>query len=423
MSNASLAHLEKLTSLDLTHNFLRSLTADLIIPLRNLQDLRLDDNDISMVATDVLTPSLKLNKLSLSDNPLNCDCTLLDFANWLTNSTTLTDEDKTSAVCATPPALENGILAQVSPGSLLCGEPVPSFGSSAVSGTRSRINFKRFDYLESGGVNLVWNVDSCSTPYSCDSLIVYEISGGSEVAIETQPLGCESRDMTDPCTLPVTLPTTLRLEAGHSYRYCVMIVPSLDDLVMALGDLGCTDVFTLERTTTLKQRPSSTAGVTRVASIRTNTSDDGFLYVDVNLVGRSSRDPEDCDLSLVVFSAESVIRERKLNCSKSFATVTDLAQGPYRVCATLQQESEHSSQRCVDVTVRGTTRHWARLEIVLFAVIVVACALLFAALWAGRSLINRTRPTRIQGQCFLPAEEFEITHRARYVKLLTTTKV
>lgn len=427
VSSASLAHLEKLTSLDLTHNFLRSLTADLILPLKNLRDLHLDDNDISMVASDVLTPSLKLERLSLSDNPLNCDCTLLDFAYWLTNSTTLIDEDKTSAVCATPPALENGILAQVSPGSLLCGEPVPSFATLApipvgpLPGTQ--VTFKGFDYQESGSINLVWNVEPCSRPYTCDSLIIYETTGDSEVLVETRTLRCESRQMSDPCTLPVTLPSTLPLEAGHKYRYCVALLQTIGKLRRVPG---CSDVFILERSSgpSARSPPQSPAiSVTRVAAIRTNASDDGFLHVDVSLVGRSPRD-QDCDLSIVVFSAEEIVRERKLNCSKSFATVTDLAQGPYRVCASLQEApAQSSAQRCVDVTVRGPARLGARLEIVLFAVIIVACAFLFAALWAGRSLFNRTRPTRIQGQCFLPAEEFEITHRARYVKLLTTSKV
>lgn len=125
VSSSSLAHLENLKSLDLTHNFLRSLNGDLIIPLRNLENLRLDDNDITMVTSDFPTAKLKLKSLSLADNPLNCDCSLLEFANWLSNSN-LEEEDKLSAVCATPPALVNGILTQVSPGSLLCGDPTPS---------------------------------------------------------------------------------------------------------------------------------------------------------------------------------------------------------------------------------------------------------------------------------------------------------
>ncbi|XP_046751471.1 slit homolog 3 protein [Diprion similis] len=425
VSSASLAHLEKLTSLDLTHNFLRSLTADLILPLKNLQELHLDDNDISMVASDVLTPNLRLKRLSLADNPLNCDCTLLDFASWLTNSTSLSDEDRASAVCATPPALENGILAQVSPGSLLCGEPIPPFATLAPSIPLipdTQITLENVYYQESRTINLVWKVEPCSKPYTCDRVIVNEWTGDSEVHLATRPLRCESADMLDPCTLPVTIPASLSLELGHRYRYCVAVIQS-GDRVMPVP--GCSDILTLERSTALK---SPAPGGARIAGMKTNASDDGFLYVDVNLVGGGPRDSADCDLSLVVFSDESVVRQRKLNCTRGYATIADLAQGPYRVCATLAQGTDHTEMqlaprtRCVDVTVRGV-RESARLEIVLFAVIVVACALLVAALWAGRSLLHRTRPTRIQGQCFLPAEEFEITHRARYVKLLTTTKV
>lgn len=125
VSSASLAHLERLRSLDLTHNFLRSLNGDLVLPLRSLEDLRLDGNDITVVTGDVPTAKLRLKSLSLRDNPLNCDCTLLEFASWLANSSRVGEADKLSAVCATPPALENGILTQVSPGSLLCGDPTP----------------------------------------------------------------------------------------------------------------------------------------------------------------------------------------------------------------------------------------------------------------------------------------------------------
>lgn len=66
VSGASLAHLTNLTSLDLSHNFLRALTQDLITPLRSLQELRLDDNDISMVEPDVISDNVTITTLTLS---------------------------------------------------------------------------------------------------------------------------------------------------------------------------------------------------------------------------------------------------------------------------------------------------------------------------------------------------------------------
>lgn len=66
VSGASLAHLIRLTQLDLAHNFLRALTADLVQPLRNLKELRLDDNDISIVTSDALGPGVTLARLTLA---------------------------------------------------------------------------------------------------------------------------------------------------------------------------------------------------------------------------------------------------------------------------------------------------------------------------------------------------------------------
>lgn len=432
VSSSSLAHLEKLTTLDLTHNFLRSLTADLVVPLKSLQDLRLDDNDITMVANDVPTSKLRLKKLSLADNPLNCDCTLLEFANWLSNST-LNEEDKSSAVCATPPALENGILTQVSPGSLLCGEPTPPI-MTRVPLAGAQLSLKEFHYDKSTGVNLLWHVEPCTEPYTCDTLRVYETVGDSEVQIHSSSLHCDSGMMRDPCSLPVAIPTSLHLQPGHKYRYCVvLLVPtSYDDV--SLG-LGCSDVITLDETKRELQRvgeeatmPEPSASDTRITGVHVNVSAQGFLRVDVSLsTSKKSRRPE-CELSVVVFDAESAVHKQKLNCSLTFVMLEVLLPGRYKVCASLGEVKEEDvianfvddrgRLRCVEVQ-----RFKQNTEIIVLAIVGASCALLIALVVLGRSVVKRTRHPRIQTQCFLPAQEFEITHKAHYIKLLATTKV
>lgn len=132
VSGASLAHLTQLTELDLAHNFLRALTADLVVPLVNLKELRLDDNDISMVASDALSERTLLQRLTLADNPLNCDCTLLEFAGWLSNVSSLPAADRRTAVCATPPALENALLSDIAANELRCGEDLDLAPSATV---------------------------------------------------------------------------------------------------------------------------------------------------------------------------------------------------------------------------------------------------------------------------------------------------
>ncbi|XP_034951285.1 leucine-rich repeat-containing protein 15 [Chelonus insularis] len=439
VSSASLAHLEKLVALDLTHNFLRSLTADLIVPLVSLQDLRLDDNDITMVSNDVPTSKLKLKRLSLADNPLNCDCTLLDFANWLNNST-LDEEDKTSAVCATPPALENGILTQVSPGSLLCGEPTPPM-MTKVPLASAQLTLKEFHYDKTTGMNILWNVEPCNERYTCDSLIVYEAIGNSEVEIDSSTLHCDSRLMRDPCSLSVAIPSSMNLQLKHKYRFCVvLLVPSeFDDL--SLG-LGCSDVITLEETQSswkdvnkqpiLPIAPSTTVSFIenfhhQITGVHVNVSDQGFLHVDVSL--SSAIDPMNsaCELSVVVFAGESALHRKKLNCTLTYAEMTGLIPGRYKVCASLSDFMDHNDlendankgrSRCVEVQAFKQNA-----ELIIIAVVVAICALLITIIFVIRSLIRKLKPQQIQTQCFLPAQEFEITHKAHYIKLLATTKV
>ncbi|XP_046143374.1 vasorin-like [Osmia bicornis bicornis] len=433
VSSSSLAHLEKLTILDLTHNFLRSLTADLVVPLKSLQDLRLDDNDITMVSSDVPTSKLRLKRLSLADNPLNCDCTLLEFANWLSNSS-LNEEDKSSAVCATPPALENGILTQVSPGSLLCGEPTPPI-MTRVPLAGAQLTLKEFHYDKSTGVNLLWHVEPCTERYTCDTLIVYETVGDSEVQTDSSSLHCDSRMMRNPCSLPVAIPASLHLQPGHKYRYCVvLLVPSTYEEV-SLG-LGCSDVITLEETKrdlqqdqqTTISKPLSSASDTKITGVHVNVSDQGFLHVDVSLSNSKKSNIPECELSVVVFDAESAVHKQKLNCTLTFVTLAVLLPGRYKVCASLDEVNEddvianfvddRDRLRCVEV--QGFKQN---TEIIVLAIIGAGCALLITLAVIGRSVIKRVKHPRIQTQCFLPAQEFEITHKAHYIKLLATTKV
>ncbi|KYN18788.1 PREDICTED: uncharacterized protein LOC108762138 [Trachymyrmex cornetzi] len=450
VSSASLAHLEKLMYLDLTHNFLRALTADLVVPLKSLQDLRLDDNDITIVANDVLTSKLHLKKLSLADNPLNCDCTLLEFANWLANSS-LTEEDKSSAVCATPPALENGILMQVPTGSLLCGEPTsPMMTREHPAGTQ--LSLKEFRYDESTGINLLWHVEQCAERYTCDSLIVYETIDDSEIQTESSPLHCDSRMMRDPCILPVTIPASLHLQLHHKYRYCVvLLIPNVYDDV-SLG-LGCSDVIVLEKT---QQRietedqyvkegnsrsPTSTQisldSYSRITGVHVNVSDDkSYLHIDVIL--SKTKDTIDssstCQLSIFVFNEISVVHRQRLNCSSASVIDVDVSlPGYYRVCASLDELTniivmsgnlvdDRERFRCVELVEQSYSKQNIEIFIIMAVIAATGVLLVLLAIFC-RNLVRRLRHPRIQAQCFLPAQEFEITHKAHYIKLLATTKV
>lgn len=138
----------------------------------------------------------------ISDNPLNCDCGLIELAMWLSNATSLPAADRSSAVCATPPSLENGALQEVSIKRLVCGvsedsaeEPLPpmdvpvdsasaAVGVSAsvpgLSVPEAKVILHGFQF-DGNRISLLWNVDAPSVVYSCDALFVYESFGGHEV--------------------------------------------------------------------------------------------------------------------------------------------------------------------------------------------------------------------------------------------------
>ncbi|XP_011499113.1 PREDICTED: leucine-rich repeat-containing protein 15 [Ceratosolen solmsi marchali] len=433
VSSSSLAHLEKLKILDLTHNFLRSLNGDLVVPLRSLENLRLDDNDITMVTTDLPTSKLKLKSLSLADNPFNCDCTLLDFANWLANSS-LEEEDKLSAVCATPPALENGILTQVSPGNLLCGDPTPPI-MTRLPLAAAQLTLNEFHFDETTGADMLWHVEPCTERYTCDTLIVYEAIDEKEVQIASSPIHCDSRLMRDPCSLPISLPTTLMLQAGHRYRYCVVLmVPSGYD-ELSLG-LGCSDIIELEETLHLvpEDHQPRTEPQPEISTVHVNVSSDGYLQVEVRMSGLSL---SDCKLDLDVLAAESGEVQRKiLNCSSGATTLSGLVPGRYRVCASVneaveeeeeeeEKEEEEQSEklreskaRCVEVQSFRQSN-----EVLLLLLAAVLCVLVIVGFMVGRNLLRKTKKEPMPPQCFMPAQEVEITHKAHYIKLLATTKV
>lgn len=425
------------------------------MPLKSLQDLRLDDNDITMVSSEVPTSKLRLKRLSLADNPLNCDCTLLEFANWLSNSS-LEPEDKASAVCATPPALENGILTQVSPGSLLCGEPTPPI-MTRVPLAGAQLTLEKFNFNEDTmAVDLSWRVEPCTERYTCDSLIVYEAIGDSEVETESIPLHCDSTLMADPCLLPVPIPATMNLQRGHKYRYCVVLMVPMAYDEFSLG-LGCSDVITLEksrRDDDLADRdwqspigevslPTESTAISigestlsteinpiprdRITGVHVNVSGRGFLNIDVSLasVGTDPASPR-CELSVAVFEGESTVHREKLNCTLTFVTMSGLMPGRYKVCASLDDdladvgktERDAGRSRCVEVQAFRQYN-----EIIFVAVAAIGCAVLVAIYLLARTVVRRFRHPRIQAQCFLPAQEFEISHKAHYIKLLATTKV
>lgn len=114
-----------------------------------------------------------------------------------------------------------------------------------------------------------------------------------------------------------------------------------------------------------------------------------------------------------------------MNCSLTFITLSGLVPGRYKVCASLDEitgetvtSSGHDRYRCVEVQMfKQNSEVWVLVIIAAISILLVILILI------SRSLMKKIRHPKIQTQCFMPAQEFEITQKAHYIKLLATTKV
>jgi Leucine-rich repeat (LRR) protein len=428
VSGSSLAHLSQLTELDLAHNFLRALTADLIVPLASLRELRLDDNDISMVSSDALKENTLLQRLTLSDNPLNCDCTLIDFAIWFNNSSRLPMSDRSTAVCVTPPSLENGLLMEIPPKELRCGEeedfgPAPPEGPFAahvpVSG--AQVMLRAFQY-DGHSINLLWSVDSHAAPFTCDALFVYEELSAHEVLLTSTPLKCNSTQLADPTALTVRLPSG-DMQPGRRYRYCVVLLEGgryTDEVQLVLG---CSEVIPLVITTQSVAQPPRTTSPTSIKSVHANITSSGTMTVSVQLWHQRKPGTTDqhCHVTVTVFMSGTLLAPYHLNCTQPWIAVPGLPQGPYHVCATLGNFPA-TEPRVQCVTVKSKSK-FGGLNVTLTVCFVLLSSLLLLGLYIVTKKMMKKPKILSTHQCFLAPPEHDDQQHTRYVKLQATTKL
>nr|CAD7414053.1 unnamed protein product [Timema poppensis] len=431
VSGSSLAHLTQLVQLDLSHNFLRALAADLVLPLRSLRELRLDDNDISMVTADALPALSALHRLTLADNPLNCDCNMSPFAEWLTNTSQVPPLDRETPVCATPPSLENGLLGEVSPEDLVCGEEnddlaPPGGPLSPTLPVSTQVMLRSFQY-DGAIITLVWHVELAALPYSCDNLFVYEEIGSHEVLVESSPLHCNSSEVANSQVLPVSFPSEGYLP-GRRYRYCVVLLvgsaATSDEMVLGLG---CSDVIPLVLTTSqfeARSEPVFRPGLSSIsiASLHANVTSAGTMLVGVQIWNQVPSQPK-CLLTAAVFTAGALVVQRHFNCSAPHVAIPGLSAGPYRVCVSIGNfPSTGPHSRCITAHQAHSPRGMSGLGVVLPACFAVLTSLLLLGLYLAIRHFSRQPKILQTHQCFLAGPPEEQQH-SRYVKLHATTKL
>lgn len=351
---------------------------------------------------------------------MNCDCSLIDFAIWLSNSTSISKEDKSTAVCTTPPSLENGLLIEVPESDLLCGEEEPQeplMAPAVDPVAKSQVTLQNFRY-DGMTVSLQWKVDPNAVPYTCDAIFVYEEEGANEVLLESNPLKCNSSELKEPLELNVTVPGVADLQYAHRYRYCVVLLESnkSDELSLVLG---CSDVIPLIPNVKLNPRKEPKEIPPRITSVQANLTTYGKLSLQVGLYPS-----KECMLNIAVLQQGTLLSQTRINCSEPRYVFVGLHNGPYRVCANVVGPGPPLQQgqrpRCV-MAMKREIRGLSGLDVIFVGVFLVLCFMLVVVVWGVRKMLFK--PKIQTHQCFLPPEDSDQHQHSRYVKLQATTKL
>lgn len=131
-----------------------------------------------------------------------------------------------TAVCATPPSLENGLVQDLPISKLICGGednvPPPEGPLASVqsySGTKISLRSYQFDGIR---INLSWSVMAPIVSYYCNALVIYEDIGNHEVLLDSKPVRCNSSQLSDAKSLTLSLSAN-DLQLTHSYRSVLYI--------------------------------------------------------------------------------------------------------------------------------------------------------------------------------------------------------
>lgn len=354
-----------------------------------------------------------------------------------------------TAICATPPSLENGALAEVAADELVCGEELSTADDEAgdeggggggngdeyagaqlqLPDSEATAALRAFRYdAAADAVWLQWSVRGAGA-YSCHSLVVYEERGAREVLLENVRLDCNSSQVGDPAALPLRL-AGLGLQRGRSYRYCLLLLRGggarSDELLL---EWGCSDAIPLAADGAAAV--PAPAPQPELTALRADLDPDGVLTAAATLLEVPAAAP--CTLTLAVFRGSARERTQRVNCSSPEAALRGLQAeggGQLRLCATVDSPLPlpQAEEDALCVPVRRQAQRADPQPQPVGAGVVAALAaasatvVLVALLYvASRLVFGRTHMASAH-QYFLTGQQ-EDERPPHYVKLQATTKL
>lgn len=288
-------------------------------------------------------------------------------------------------MCATPPALENALLYETEPSLLTCesaqltqqqhSDEDTEEGSSGSSHflssqptedffrlSSAQVQFVSAELEGSSLLHTVWTVDAATLPYSCDAVLVYELSEEHEALLDSYPVRCHSEDQPNK-DLRLTVKLGDNLKPDGQYRLCLVLFEGGHDDEASLLP-GCSHSMTWQTlrrihdySDEVDQLDAFEASPTQITAFYANVSSSRSFSVYMRILDAA----QDCQFTVVVFQSHRLLARKQLNCSATSFTFGQMAalhdpnddpnddpilptleysMGEYQVCATFDRQGE-----------------------------------------------------------------------------------
>ena len=302
---------------------------------------------------------------------------MVDLARWLRNATgnrPVDEENRRSAVCATPPSLENGLLFEAEESALTCessssgrSEPMSQPTSDGHEGgdesnnnflssqptedfirlSSAQVQFGSAELEGSSILHTVWTVDSATLPYTCDAILVYELNEEHEALLDSYPVRCHSEERPNKqLSLSVKLSDNMKMDG--QYRLCLVLFEGGHDDEASLLP-GCSHSMTWQTLKHSTEHEEVDAELVRdggygqdaripqggspvVTTTTTTSTQITAFYANVSapqsvsVYMRIPDAPPACQFTVAVFEKHRLLALKRLNCSTTTFTFAQLTE-------------------------------------------------------------------------------------------------
>lgn len=211
-------------------------------------------------------------------------------------------------------------------------------------------------------LHTAWTVDAATLPYTCDAVLVYELSEVHEALLDSYPVRCHSEERRPDEELRLTIKLGDNMKPDGQYRLCLVLFEGGHDDEASLLP-GCSHSITWQtlkgahdysdEADQLADTVEASPALAQITAFYANVSSTRSVSVFMRILDAT----RDCQFTVVVFQSHRLLARKQLNCTAtSFAfgqlaevrepaedpvvPLVEYATGEYQVCATFDRQGE-----------------------------------------------------------------------------------